>query len=160
MGLKILCKIRASDRYISTAILFAIILITIVQIILRSIFNIPFVGVEELLRYLFISFVFFGLSYYFRVDGHIKLEGLQKNFPLKVKRIIGLVIHSSSVLVFGIITYSAIYTSFTNYKSTTPTLAFPFWLFFLPTMAGFTLLTAEEIVILIKQCRKDISAWE
>ncbi len=153
-------KIGTSDKYISTAILFVIMLITIIQIVLRTIFNIPFVGVEELSRYLFISFVFLGLSYYNRIDGHIKLEGLQKNFPLKIKRIIGILIHVSSVIVFGIITFSAIYTSFTNYQSTTQTIAIPFWLFFLPTIIGFGLLTAEEINILMKEFKKEITEWE
>ena len=157
---QLLGKIRASDKYISTTILFAIMGITIVQIVLRTVFNIPLVGVEELSRYLFISFVFFGLSYYNRVDGHIKLEGLQKNFPLKLKRVIGILIHLSSVIVFGIITFSAAYTSFTNYNSTTPTLSIPFWLFFLPIIIGFSLLTMEEINILFKEIKKDITAWE
>lgn len=160
MAMKILGKIRASDKYISAAILAAIMLITIVQIILRAVFNIPLIGVEELSRYLFISFIFLGLSYYNRIDGHIKLEGLQKNFPLKVKRIIGIVIHVSSVIIFGIITYSAVYTCLTNYESATPTLSIPFWLFFLPTIVGFGLLTFEEIIVLIKEFNKDITEWE
>ena len=160
MGSKIFSKIRASNKYISAIILAAIMLITIAQVLMRSLFNIPFVGIEELSRYLFISFIFLGLSYYNRIDGHIKLEGLQKNFPLKVKRVIGIVIHVSSVIVFAIITFSAIYTSLTNYNSTTQTLAIPFWLFFLPTIVGFALLTVEEIIILIEKCRKEITVWE
>ena len=160
MGTKILSKIRASNKYISATILAAIMLITIAQVLMRSIFSIPFVGIEELSRYLFISFIFLGLSYYYRIDGHIKLEGIQKNLPLKVKRIIGIIIHASSVIVFGIITFSAIYTSLTNYNSTTQTLAIPFWLFFLPTIVGFALLTAEEIIILIEKCKMEITVWE
>ena len=160
MGTKILSKIRASNKYISATILVAIMLITIAQVLMRSIFSIPFVGIEELSRYLFISFIFLGLSYYNRIDGHIKLEGLQKNLPLKVKRIIGIIIHVSSVIVFGIITFSAIYTSLTNYNSTTQTLAIPFWLFFLPTIVGFALLTVEEIIILIEKCKMEIKVWE
>ncbi len=158
--MKIISKIRSSDKYISTTILAVIMVMTIVQIMLRSFFNIPLVGIEELSRYLFIAFVFLGLSYYNRVDGHIKLEGLQKNFPLKIKRIMGIIIHASSVIVFSVIFFSATYTSLTNYNSTTPTLAIPFWLFFLPTIVGFGLLTVEEIVILIKECKKEITEWE
>ena len=153
-------KIRASNKYISAIILAAIMLITIAQILMRSLFNIPFIGIEELSRFLFISFIFLGLSYYNHIDGHIKLEGLQKNFPLKVKRVIGIIIHVSSATVFAIITFSAIYTSLTNYNSTTQTLAIPFWLFFLPTIVGFALLTVEEIIILVEKCKKEITAWE
>ncbi len=157
---QLLVKIRASEKYISATILFAIMLITLIQIVMRAFFNVPLVGVEELSRYLFIAFVFLGLSYYNRVDGHIKLEGLQKNFPLKLKRVIGILIHLSSVIVFAIITFSAAYTSLSNYLSTTPTLSIPFWLFFLPTIIGFSMLTMEEINILFKEIKKDIKAWE
>jgi TRAP-type C4-dicarboxylate transport system permease small subunit len=160
MDTKIVSKIRASNKYISAILLAAIMLITIAQILMRSIFDIPLVGIEELSRFLFISFIFLGLSYYNRIDGHIKLEGLQKNFPLKIKRIIGIIIHVSSAVVFGIITFSAVYTSLTNYNSSTQTLAIPFWLFFLPTIVGFALLTVEEIIILIDKCKKKITAWE
>ena len=160
MGTKVISRIRASNKYISAILLATIMLITIAQVLMRSLFNIPFVGIEELSRYFFISFIFLGLSYYNRVDGHIKLEGLQKNFPLKVKRVIGIIIHVSSVIVFAIITFSAIYTSLTNYNSTTQTLAIPFWLFFLPTIVGFALLTVEEIIILVEKCKMEITAWE
>ena len=160
MGTKVISRIRASNKYIRAILLATIMLITIAQVLMRSLFNIPFVGIEELSRYFFISFIFLGLSYYNRVDGHIKLEGLQKNFPLKVKRVIGIIIHVSSVIVFAIITFSAIYTSLTNYNSTTQTLAIPFWLFFLPTIVGFALLTVEEIIILVEKCKMEITAWE
>ena len=49
--------IKNLDRTICSLILFLLIIITVLQIILRSLFNIPFVGVEELSRYFFIAFV-------------------------------------------------------------------------------------------------------
>jgi len=153
-------KLKNSDQFLSMLILFCILVITLVQIILRSVFNIPFVGVEELSRYLFIAFVFMGLSYSYRMDGHIKLEGIGKYFPGKVKKTIDLSIEILSVFVFAIIAFSAIYTMTTNYKSTTPTISIPFWIFFLPTILGFTLLTAEHLKKAYKILKKDSSKWE
>jgi len=48
----------------------------------------------------------------------------------------------------------------TNYKSTTPTISIPFWIFFLPTILGFTLLTAEHLKKVYKIFKKDSSKWE
>ncbi len=157
--MKILQKIRNSDRILSTLILFSILIIMIVQIVLRSIFNILFVGVEELSRYLFISVVFMGLPYYYRIDGHIKLEGIQKYLPQKIRMIIDIIIQILSFFVFAIIAFSALYTTLTNYNSATPTISIPFWLFFLPTILGFTLLSIEHLNILIKTIKRDTSGW-
>jgi len=153
-------KLKNSDQFISMLILFCILAITFIQIILRSVFNIPLVGVEELSRYFFIAFVFMGLSYSYRMDGHIKLEGIGKYFPRKVKKNINLAIEILSVFVFAIIAFSAVYTMTSNYESTTPTIAIPFWIFFLPTIIGFTLLTAEHLKKVYQTLKKDSSEWE
>ncbi|RLD90224.1 MAG: hypothetical protein DRJ29_15755 [Bacteroidetes bacterium] len=78
----------------------------------------------------------------------------------KSKKIIDLSIEILSVFVFAIISLSAIYTMATNYKSTTPTISIPFWIFFLPTILGFTLLTAEHLKKVYKIFKKDSSKWE
>jgi TRAP-type C4-dicarboxylate transport system permease small subunit len=101
-----------------------------------------------------------GLSCSYRIDGHIKLEGIGKYFPGKVKKTIDLAIEILSVFVFAIIAFSAIYTMTTNYKSTTPTISIPFWIFFLPTILGFTFLTAEHLKKVYKILKKDSSKWE
>jgi TRAP-type C4-dicarboxylate transport system permease small subunit len=130
---------------LSSIILCLIIILTIIQIFLRSVLNIPFTGVEELSRYLFISVIFLGLPYSFKLDGHIKLEGIQKHFPSKIRHTIDLLIHISGIVVFSTISFSAIYTVSTNYDSKTPTIGIPFWLFFLPTVMGFMILTIEHV---------------
>ncbi|MFC1761446.1 TRAP transporter small permease [Planctomycetota bacterium] len=147
---KMVGKLRQCDRFISTLILFGIMIIALVQIALRSLFNIPMVGVEELSRYLFIAFVFLGLPYAYRMDGHIKLTGIRQYLPDRFKKTIDISIEASSFIVFAIIAFSSIYTTVTNYQSATLTLAIPFWLFFLPTCVGFTLLAIEHLNILIQ----------
>ena len=141
--------IKNLDRTICSLILFLLIIITVLQIILRSLFNIPFVGVEELSRYFFIAFVFSGLAYYYRTDGHIKLDGLRNYLPEKLDFLLQVLIQIISVLVFSILLISAVYTTITNYDSNTPTLSIPFWLFFLPIILGFGLLVKEHVKSLI-----------
>ena len=56
----------------------------------------------------------------------------------------------SAILVFGLFAAASIITTTKNQGNVTPTLAIPFTLFFLPTMTGFTLLTLEYVIRLIK----------
>jgi len=141
------------DGWISSLLLFLIMTISLLQIFLRSVLNIPLTGVEELSRYFFIALIFLGLSYSFRHDGHIKLEGIQKFFPPIIGRIMELAKHISGILVFSAISISAVYTVCTNFESKTPTISLPFWLFFLPTIIGFILLTMEHVKALIKSLK-------
>lgn len=143
------------DKHLSTWILFSIMFITLLQIVVRAVFDFPFIGVEELSRYLFISFVFLGLSYYCRIDGHIKLAGIHSFLPVKFQKLLKVLIQVSGVLVFSIIAYSALQTTYTNYSSSTPTIGIPFWLFFMPTILGFLLLSILELKILIDIFKKE-----
>lgn len=148
-------KYKNKDGFISSIILFLILIISLLQIFLRSVLNIPLIGVEELSRYFFISLIFLGLPYAFRLDGHIKLEGIQKYFPPKVGRVMELLKHISGILVFSTISISAVYTVSTNFESKTPTISLPFWLFFMPTIIGFILLTIEHVKALIKSFKME-----
>lgn len=148
-------RIKNIDRDLTTLVLFFLFIITLLQIVLRALFNLPLVGVEELSRYLFISVVFLGLPYYYREDGHIKLDGAKNFLPPRINRILELLIEASSVLVFASIFVSAVYTSISNYDSTSPTLSIPFWVFFMPTILGFGLLLKEHLITLIKQIKRE-----
>ncbi|MFW5872431.1 MAG: TRAP transporter small permease [bacterium] len=150
-----LFKVKDKDGILSSLILYAILIISLTQIVLRTVLNLPLTGVEELLRYLFISLIFIGLPYYFRKNGHIRLEGMHKFFPASLNNALEMIIKISGVLVFVIISFSAIYTMITNFKSITPTISMPFWLFFLPTIIGFVLVTIEHIKELIKSLKKN-----
>jgi TRAP-type C4-dicarboxylate transport system permease small subunit len=136
---------RNISLYLGIATLFAIILITLLQIVLRAFFNIPMSGSEEFARFLFVAFIFLGLPYYYRADGHIQLGGINNLISLKNQRLLKIIIQLFCILVFTAILFSAISTTVTNYKSTTPTLSIPFWIFFMPILFGFALLLAEHV---------------
>ena len=152
--MKIIRFLKNSDKYISTTILLFLLVLTLLQIILRTVFNMPFIGVEELLRYLFIAAVFMGLSYSVKNEGHIRLEGLQRHLSPNYSAIVELIIQFSSVIVFSIITFSAIISTIHNFQNVTPTLSIPFWLFFFPTITGFGMLSLVHISIFLKKFKE------
>ena len=98
---------------------------------------------------MFIAVVFLGLSFSVKQDGHIVLEVVRKYVSPKLNFYIEIVIHFSGIIVFSIITCSAIITTIKNFRNVTPTLSIPFWLFFLPTILGFCLLSIVHVNALI-----------
>ncbi len=146
--------LRNISLYLGIATLYVIILITLLQILLRAFFNIPMSGSEELARFLFVAFIFLGLPYYYRADGHIQLGGIHNLISLKNQRLLRIIIQLSCIMVFAVILFSAISTTVSNYKSTTPTLSIPFWIFFMPIIFGFGLLVAEHVKDLFKEINK------
>ncbi len=141
--------IRNTDKFLATLILYMLLITTVAQVIMRSVFSLPLIGAEELARYFFICIVFIALPYTTRSGGLIRLKGFQSLFPKRLKYILRIISYGFGIAVFGIIAASSISSTLNNIGNQTPTLALPFWLFFLPTMVGFSLLTIEYIVLLI-----------
>ena len=141
--------LRNTDKFLGTLMLFMLLIITVAQVVMRSVFSFPLIGAEELARYFFICVVFISLPYTTRSGGLIRLEGFQSLLPKRLRYILRIISYGCGIAVFGITAASSISSTLNNIENQTPTLALPFWLFFLPTMVGFTLLTIEYIVLLI-----------
>ncbi|MCX7787639.1 MAG: TRAP transporter small permease [Spirochaetes bacterium] len=134
---------REFDRYLSTSILGALILLVALQVVMRVIFLSPLIGAEELARYFLICVVFLGAPFAARTGGHIRMEELLQRFPLKLRTGISFLICLSAVLVFGIVSVGSVITLLRNLQNRTATLSIPFPIFIAPTVLGFVLLTFE-----------------
>ena len=148
--LKIWKVIRNIDKYLGVLILFMMVILVVSQVILRAIFRVSFMGTIDLAQYFLIFIVFISAPYAAREGGHIKMDEIQSLLPKKIQFFLKLFSYSCAVIFFGIISVSAITTTMHNVSlQATPTMAMPFWLFFLPTIMGFFLLAIEYIIILI-----------
>lgn len=141
---------RNIDKYLSTIILFCMVLLVVTQVTMRTVFNVPLIGPEELARYFLICIVFLAMPYTARSGGHIRMTELQSFFPKKFQRFLQYLIILCAIAVFGCFAAAAIITTMKNQGNVTPTLAIPFGLFFLPTILGFSLLTLQYIFRFIK----------
>ena len=70
-------------------------------------------------------------------------------FPGKVQYMVGIMWRLSAVLVFGLVSISAIISTSRNLYSTTEALELPYWIFFLPTILGFSLVTIQYFLMLV-----------
>jgi TRAP-type C4-dicarboxylate transport system permease small subunit len=124
--------VRASRTWLRTfgvALLLALVAVPFGQVVSRNLLGLPFVGSEELSRFLLIGVVFVGYPLVVADDGNIVMAELRRALPGRVDRTLGRLIHLAAALCAGLIAYATIVTSLRNLGNATPTLGIPFWIF-------------------------------
>lgn len=140
--------LRRLIRWISLALLFLLIATPLAQIIMRSIFNVPMSGAEELARYFLICLTFLAAPLVTFSGGQIRMEEFQALIPPKPRWGLQLVIEMAGIATFAMIAVAAVVTISKNMQNQTATLEMPFWLFMAPLALGATLLVVETLMML------------
>ena len=136
--------------YFGVVFLYVLILLVVVDVSIRFLSLQPFIGTIELARICLIWSVFFTLRYTTKEGGHIRMDEFLTRFPEKVQYVVTFIWQASAVAVFGIVSISSVISFISNFYSTTEALSIPYYIFFLPTIVGFTLMMLQYLVILIR----------
>jgi TRAP-type C4-dicarboxylate transport system permease small subunit len=152
--MRLLAVIRTAIRWISLALLAALVITPLAQITMRGIFNVPMSGAEELARYFLICLTFIAASYVTEQGGQIRMEEFQGLIPPKLRWFLQLLIELSGALLFAVLFVAAVATTRNNLQNQTPTLEMPFWLFMLPLAIGSLLLVVETLMMLMHTWRR------
>jgi TRAP-type C4-dicarboxylate transport system permease small subunit len=140
--------IRALARWASLALLFLLIATPLTQIVMRSVFNVPMAGAEELARYFLISLTFIAAPLVTFSGGQIRMEEIQAMIPARPRWGLQLLIELAGIALFALIFVAAVVTTRNNLTNQTATLEMPFWLFMLPLTLGSLLLVTETAAAL------------
>lgn len=89
------------DLLIASVSLITLIVITFFGVLMRYIFNNPFVWQEEVQLWCFVWVVFFGSSAAFRSESHVAIEVLVDRMPPTAKKIINVFIYIVVILVLS-----------------------------------------------------------
>lgn len=82
-------------------------LVTVVDVVLRYLFNSPFGWSREFMaEYLLIGLFFLGLSYTFRVSGHISIDAFMRRLSARSQRILSVVGNVLACVFFALIVYT------------------------------------------------------
>ncbi len=141
---------RAAVRWASLALLFMLIATPLAQIVMRSIFNVPMSGAEELARYFLICLTFIAASHVSASGGQIRMEEFQALIPATPRWLLQLLIEICGVALFGTLFVAACVTIRNNLSNQTATLEMPFWLFMAPLALGALLLSLETLSSLVR----------
>ncbi len=139
--------LRSLTRALSLTLLFLLIVTPLAQIVMRSVFNVPMAGAEELARYFLICLTFVAAPLVTFAGGQIRMEEFQALIPPKPRWALQLLIEASGVAVFGLFMVAAVVTIRNNLQNQTATLEMPFWLFMAPLAIGSALLVLETVAM-------------
>jgi TRAP-type C4-dicarboxylate transport system permease small subunit len=135
--------VRTGLRWVCLALLFLLIATPLAQIVMRSVFNVPMSGAEELARYFMICLVFLGAPLVTLWGGQIGMEEFQALIPARPRWWLQLLIEVAGIALFLLIAVATAVTIRNNMSNQTATLEMPFWLFMAPLAVGSLMLMVE-----------------
>ena len=132
MPKKILTKLRNLDIVIAGIVLGILILYTFLAVIMRYFINRPIYWGEEFQLICIIVIVFFGAGAGFRTGSHIAIDFLVDFFPMKLQKIITVIIYLISivVMVYFFIQSSAFVRQMFVTRRITDILRIPFYIIY------------------------------
>lgn len=147
------------DMYFGILFLYSLIALIVIDVSIKALSLQPFIGTIEVVRCCLIWSVFISLRYTTKEGGHIRMDDILSRFPRKVRAVFELIWHVAAVGVFGVISVSAVIATIRNRYGATESLGIPFWIFFLPTIVGFVLVTLQSLGILIRYIKNLKNTW-
>lgn len=145
--------LRKSMRWLGVVLLVVLIALPALQVFLREIVGQPFVGAEELARFMLICVVFITLPYVVSSGGSIRMEELLSALPRRVQRPLRVLSAGVGSVAFCIAAYSVAVATLRNLENATPTLGIPYWVFFSAAFLGLFAAAVESAVQFVKALR-------
>ena len=153
-------RVRDIDALVGIISLALLIGTILLQVLLRFVFSKPLMGAEEMTRYLVICVVMFPLAYSERSGSTIIMEEIQSLFPRVLRVSINMAAHILSTVAYAVVAVSSYSVLINNATNKTATLEMPFWLFFLPSVAGLTAMTVVRVIVVFCKITKRNLPWE
>lgn len=117
-------------EYILFGLGFAMSAVVAVQVFSRYVLNHSLFWSEELARYLLVWLTFFGASVAYRRNLHPGIDIVFAQMPLSFQRMISILIHMVSTILFGIMIFYGIQFSYFVRLQISPALNLPKWTVF------------------------------
>lgn len=140
---------------VGVMLLFALVSVPILQIVLRSLVGAPFIGAEELTRFLMICLVFLGYPLVVAAGENIVMGELRAALPRPMRRFLNLATSLLAMAGCGLMAWITWNSIFANLMNKTPTLGIPFWIFLGATLVAFAGATIVHLVHLRKPPQSD-----
>ncbi len=144
---------RNFEIVLSGTFLSVTVLVVILNVILRYLFQSGLFWVEEVATTSFIWSVFIGAAGAYRNKMHIGIDLITKLFPERIREIISIVINFLMVIINTYITYLSILFIQANRLKRTPVLDVPAIYVNTAITVGFCLITIHAVQFLIQEVR-------
>jgi TRAP-type C4-dicarboxylate transport system permease small subunit len=140
---------------ITVLLLAGIVIVPTAQIVMRGLFGLPFIGAEELTRFLLICLIFASYPLVVEAGENIVMGEIKSALPEGIQSVINLAISVSAVAITLFFAYVTFANISKNLNNATPTLGIPFWIFLAATLFGFVGAAVVHLVHLRKPPQAD-----
>lgn len=141
---------RRTMRRFGLLLLLVMTALPALQVFLRTILHKPFVGAEELARFMLICVVFVTLPYVVSSGGSIRMEEILSAFPRLLQKPLRVLSAGVAAAAFGVAAYSVAVATLRNLQNATPSLGIPYWIFFSAAFFGLFFAAVESAVQFVK----------
>jgi TRAP-type C4-dicarboxylate transport system permease small subunit len=145
--------VRLVFRIAALALLAVMIAMPAIQVVLREVVRAPFIGAEELTRFMLICVTFITFPYVASSGANIRMEEFIQGLPEQIRQPLHVLITGTGVIGFGIAAYSVAVATLTNLNNATPTLGIPNWIFFSAAFLGLLFAAVEYMIQFVKALR-------
>lgn len=131
---------RIAERILTAfvvIIMAGIVLVPTAQVIMRGVFVLPFIGAEELTRFLLICLIFCAYPLVVQNGENIVMGEFKAAMPPRLRGIVNWTISICAFAITGFIAYVTAANVSKNLTNATPTLGIPFYVFLGATLFGF-----------------------
>ncbi|WP_134682387.1 TRAP transporter small permease [Paracoccus ravus] len=149
---------RLSERVLTAVVALLVaglVLVPTAQVIMRNLFSLPFIGAEELTRFLLICLVFCAYPLVVDKGENIVMGEIKAALPARLRRIIDVCISLSAIAITGFFAWVTATNISKNLSNATPTLGIPFWIFLGATLFGFSGAVLVHLIHLRKPPQAD-----
>lgn len=150
---RVIEPVRRAYRGLGLILLTVMILLPTMQVVLREGLRSPFIGAEELARFMLICVVFVTLPYVVASGASIRMEEVVAALPRSIQRGLRIAMTGTAAIGFSIAAYSVAVATLRNLNNATPTLAIPYWVFFSAAFLGLLFAGLESAIQFVKALR-------
>ena len=149
---------RLAERILTILVVLVmagLVVVPISQVVMRGVFTLPFIGAEELTRFLLICLVFLTYPLVVEHGENIVMGELKAAMPGPARAAVNLTISVSAIALCGFLAYVTAANISRNLMNATPTLGIPFVIFLGATLFGFAAATVVHLIHLRKPPQAD-----
>jgi len=152
-------KLSLWGAYLASLILISLVVLILVEIFIRSTFDMSTMIADEYSGYLYLASIFLGLAYTFNEKAHIRINIISSRLNKKSNRIIDIVAGTVTLFVLIFVFYRTViftYDSFELEMLSEAVSETPLYLTQLVMPIGILLFISSVLVFIIKGIKNDI----
>lgn len=153
--MKAVHKLTKYMGYLGAAVLFVMMMVTVVDVFLRYVFNAPIGGVTEVSALLLVIIAALGLGWCALERAHVKVDLITDHMPKKIRFVVVNIMMIIALLIYAIMTWYTFSESFKG-KQFSSVLRIPMTPFLWVFWAGLVIFCVCILVVLIEDIRKGV----